>query len=425
MGLALARKEGFYGWTSVAMGGLVMFMLMGAFLMSFGIFLPILCKEFGWSITQVSGASVMAITLGGVLGPLAGMFISKFGPRRSIVMGNTLMAVGFLVMYFLKDLWQLYVAVGLLGGLGYGFGSFLPVMTIANNWFVKKRTMAMGIVGSAGGIGGLVLVPAIAAMVEHYGWRNTYFFLFIIGLIFMAVIPGIFIRNKPEDLGQVADGKAASESTERHGSVPGKGVYTTPVDFTMKEATRTSAFWLTTFAIVVFMFALNEMGVHQIKFMETIGLTTMSAATAVSVYSGMTVVGSVLLGFLGLRISIWFLSIAFVGVCAAGLAITLITHSFAMALVYNIIFGIGIGAFMAAYMSLFAAYFGRSHYAEIVGVVMPAPSLLGGLGILMAAKLFDKTGSYALPFTITIGLLILAAVALILAPPPKHPSLKN
>jgi len=56
---------------------------------------------------------------------------------------------------------------------------------------------------------------------------------------------------------------------------------------------------------------------------------------------------------------------------------------------------------------------------------MPAPSLLGGLGILMAAKLFDKTGSYALPFTITIGLLILAAVALILAPPPKHPSLKN
>ena len=421
----VSGSKRFYGWISLAMAGLVMFLFMGIFFISFGIFLPILCKEFGWSRGAVSGAFAVAMVIAGILGPFAGIFIAKYGPRRSIIIGNILFALGFLVLAFQKELWHLYAGFGVIAGLGYSFGGFLPAVTIANNWFLRKRSMAMSMVYSAGGIGGLVLAPAVMAIIGSVGWRSAYLILSAIVVVFMVVIPGIFIRNKPEDLGQVPDGAVALETAKAKSSAPLRKVHTTPVDFTLGEAVRTRALWLVIFTSVVFMFTMNMIATHQIAFLETIGVVGMVAATAMGIFSGIQVVGAVAFGVSGLRYNMWPLTVICTVVATIGMALALVTKSLSMVFVYNIVLGIGIGGFFTGNLGIPSSYFGRTNYPKIVGIAIPFATILGSAGPLVAGAMYDKTGSYTLPFTITVILLIVSVVCMILAPPPKHPSLRS
>jgi MFS family permease len=398
---------------------------MGIFFISFGIFLPILCKEFGWSRGAVSGAFAVAMVIAGILGPFAGIFIAKYGPRRSIIIGNILFALGFLVLAFQKELWHLYAGFGVIAGLGYSFGGFLPAVTIANNWFLRKRSMAMSMVYSAGGIGGLVLAPAVMAIIGSVGWRSAYLILSAIVVVFMVVIPGIFIRNKPEDLGQVPDGAVALETAKARSSAPLRKVHTTPVDFTLGEAVRTRALWLVIFTSVVFMFTMNMIATHQIAFLETIGVVGMVAATAMGIFSGIQVVGAVAFGVSGLRYNMWPLTVICTVVATIGMALALVTKSLSMVFVYNIVLGIGIGGFFTGNLGIPSSYFGRTNYPKIVGIAIPFATILGSAGPLVAGAMYDKTGSYTLPFTITVILLVMSVVCMILAPPPKHPSLRS
>ena len=106
-------------------------------------------------------------------------------------------------------MFYLSYAVIMLGASG---GGWLPMMTVINNWFDKKRTIAMGFGGLGFSIGSFLLVPALAWMVEpsQVGWRMTSLGLGIFFLI--AVYPATrFIRNSPEEYGEVPDGAASNE----------------------------------------------------------------------------------------------------------------------------------------------------------------------------------------------------------------------
>ena len=84
----VSEGKRFYGWISLSMAALVNFLFTGVFFVSFGIFLPILCKEFGWSRSAVSGAFAVLMVIAGILAPFAGSFIAKYGTRRAFFLGT-------------------------------------------------------------------------------------------------------------------------------------------------------------------------------------------------------------------------------------------------------------------------------------------------------------------------------------------------
>ena len=231
-------KKGFYGWITLSAAALVYFLMCGVLLYPFGVFLPFICEEFAWGRGSVSGAYTMMMLSGGLIAPFAGIFITKYGPRAAIVLGNLLAASGLILLAFHTRLWQLYIGYGALIGIGIGFGGFISTTTIANNWFNKKRSLALSVVITCGGLGGLLLVPGIMVIINRVGWRGGYGVICAVTLAFMVIIPGFVIRNKPEDLGQVVDGEVDSEQ-ENSDSTPSAAsrLYTTPVDFTLSIRT--------------------------------------------------------------------------------------------------------------------------------------------------------------------------------------------
>lgn len=93
---------------------------------------------------------------------------------------------------------------------------FLPINTLLARWFVDKKGLATGITYAGAGIGGVILSPVLSQCIAASGWRMTYIYIAIASAV-CAVILFIFIRNKPEDVGQAPAREEGTEYADRAG----------------------------------------------------------------------------------------------------------------------------------------------------------------------------------------------------------------
>ena len=99
--------------------------------------------RFGWPQTSYSGP----LPLPGSRwypGPVEGILVERLGSRRMVFIGLLVLGGGFLLFSRIDELWQLY-GVFFLMSLGAALGTWLPMMTVLNHWFVKHRSKAMGL----------------------------------------------------------------------------------------------------------------------------------------------------------------------------------------------------------------------------------------------------------------------------------------
>ena len=153
------RQRPFYGWFVVGGAITVWFVTVGTFFFSYGVFLPVMSDTFGWSRTATGAGLTIALLSFGLASPLVGVSIARFGPRKNIIAGNLVVALGMFGMSQCSELWQLYLFFGVMVGLGAGFGLYLACTTLVNNWFDHKRSLAMGIVVTAGSLAGFAFPP--------------------------------------------------------------------------------------------------------------------------------------------------------------------------------------------------------------------------------------------------------------------------
>jgi len=418
-------EQRFYGWINLVVLG-ILGIIGGFYIASFSYFLDYLVEEFGWNYGTVTLASTISMLALGFCGPVAGIFIMKFGARRAIFLGNFLGFSGFFLLYFHSHLWQLFLGYGLLIGTAAGLGGMLASTTVINNWFVKKRSVALGLSLGIGGFGGIGMGPSIQASINAYGWRHTFLIISLLVLVFAVIIPAIFVRNKPGDLGQVPDGPARPKTPAGDRKpLPPKAAYKTPVDFTAGEAMRTRCFWLMVAYFSMNMLAMNAVMVPQMSHMKDIGINNMDAAFALSVMVGVMSFSQIGTGFLGKRFSIHSIAISAEIIKAIGLILLVTARSLPFVFVYMVVLGLSFGAFIVAMMNIIPNYFGITHYPKIMGNGRLFFAIIGSTGAPIAGHIKDITDSYIPAFQGAIVIIIVGIICLALAKPPVHPSLKT
>jgi len=417
-------ENGFYGWVNVTIAS-IMGVIGGFYLVSFSYLLPYLVKDFGWNRGTVSLAATINMIAMGLCGPIAGFFIVKHGARRSIFFGNILGFAGFVLIFFHTQLWELFLGYGLLVGLAVGFGGMLASTTVINNWFVKKRGMALSIFLGSGGAAGMIMGPAIMKMIESAGWRVTMLVISMMVLLFAVILPVIFIRNKPQDLGQVPDGPDKPASEAKGQSLPHKAAYKTPVDFTAAEAMRTRSLWLLITYFSLNMLAMGALMTHQVAYLLDMGILATLAGFALSVMSATMTLSQFSVGIIGKRFSMHAIACGGEVFKIMGLGILIFTNSLAFVFVYMVVLGLGFGAAMAATMNIFPNYFGISNYPKIMGTARLFWAFVGGAGAPLAGYIRETTGSYLPAFRVAIVIVAAGLICLIFAKAPIHPSLKE
>ncbi|MBN2420165.1 MAG: MFS transporter, partial [Deltaproteobacteria bacterium] len=318
MKIKAKSKEGFYGWINLSI--LFLFnMTSGALLITFGIFLPFWVEDFGWSRSLVSGAQSANMVLIGLVAPLAGFFIMRWGGKAAIITGNLLNILGLLLLSWFYDVWQLYLGYGVLIGAGFSLGGVLAMNTIISNWFEKKLSIAVGIATAATGVTGMLVAPLILYLINSIGWRKT--FLVFAGLIaiFCVILPALFIKNRPADLGQAPDGPLSERSESSSKKNNNKATYRTTVDFTAKEAFKTKTLWMLLIFYTLNYMIMNWVVTHQVTFMFDIGISSGMSGLVIGIMSTAMTIAQISAGLLALRINMQFITLGAIAALISGL----------------------------------------------------------------------------------------------------------
>jgi sugar phosphate permease len=232
------RERIFYGWWIVGAGIGVQVLLNGLLMQAFGAYVSVLQADFGWSKTALSGAFSLQRIESGILGPVQGWLLTRFGPRNVMRVGITMFGVGFILFSRIDSLLTFYL-VFLLMAVGSSLGGFMAVITALVNWFDRRRSTAMGVAYTGLSVGGLI-VPLVVWSFDSVGWRTT---AAISGLLVLALgLPlAQLVRTRPEDYGYLPDGV---DPGSRPGIRQASGAQDSEkVEFTAREALRTRAFW--------------------------------------------------------------------------------------------------------------------------------------------------------------------------------------
>lgn len=417
---ALSQKQPrFSGWLTLAGVMLAYGGICGDVTYAFGVFLPSMSETFGWSRSALSGPYTLFLIIGGMLGPVAGWTIGRFGARKNIVLGNVVAVIGLLGMSQVRDIWQVYLFFGVLAGLALAFAEFLATTTVINYWFVKRRSLALGLLFAAGGAGGFFLPPLLSALITGLSWRFAWVCLAGIHLLFGVVLAGLLIRNAPEEEGQFPDGHASQEQfDEWHRTATGH-VYHTREDWSVRDALRTPVLWILLILFSVLLFATTMLTTHQVAYLQDLRYSPLASASALGLMLGMSILGRMLGGVLGMRFDSRYLAAAFMSSLGLGLLALMNARDIVFVYLYSILTGIGFGGMIVLLPHTMGAYFGRRHFSRIVGWTTPVVTLASASSPLLAGLLYDATGSYALPFGMTAVLIFVCVILALWARPPR------
>ena len=420
--LAGLKQPRFYGWTTLigvmlAYGGLC-----GDIIYAYCIFLPAMGETFHWSRSALSGPYGLFIIVGGMLGPVAGTTVSRFGARKNIVLCNIVAALGLLGMSQVAELWHVYLFFGVMAGMSLGFGEFVSVTTVINNWFIQKRSLAMGLLFASGGIGGFAFPPLISWLISGFGWRTAWVCIAAIHLLLTVILAGILIRSRPEDVGQVPHGLSAVTSQTLSQKTARNRVYQTSVDWNLTDALRAPALWLIIATFSAFFFASNMLTTHQVVYLQGLNFSPMMSATVFGLMIGISIIGRLLSGALALRFEGRYLAAIFLTSMGLGILALINARDVSFIYLYSILMGVGFGGMIVLMPNLLGAYFGRTHYSRIVGWTTPIITLVCAASPVIAGFLYDVTGKYFLSFSLAAVLIFASVIVTLLSRPPRLPA---
>ncbi len=358
----------------------------------------------------------------GILGPLAGIMIGKFGARKMLVFTIIIGALGIAAMYTINEIWQVYLFYGIVVGASLGLGGTLGVTTLVNNWFIRRRTIAMAVALIGGGLSGMVFPLIIVWLISNVGWRPTFPILAAIAIVLGAIISGLIIRNKPEDMGQVPDGIAAeAERGKEEKTAPPLKVHQTPVEWETKAAMRQPTTWIIILSSMASGFATAVLHTHQVAYLQDIGFSQVASASALGLITGMAILGHLIVGALSSRMEVRHMAILCAVIRVVAVVILMNATTLPMVYLYSSLLGIALGGTIVIRPSFIGAYYGRTNFAQISGWMMPFNLISTAVGPILAGFIYDATGTYHIAFVIMLVLTVLGGVGYFFARPPKPP----
>lgn len=411
----------YYGWITLA-GLMVTYAgLCGDITYAYGVFLPAMSETFSGSRSALSGPYVLFFIVGGVLGPVAGLSVARFGARKIMVSFNAIASLGLFGMSLVQELWQIYLFFGFMAGLGIAFGEFIPITTVINHWFIRRRSIAMGLLFASGGVGGFVLPPMISRIISGLGWRWAWVFLAGLHLLLTVILGGLLVRGRPEDVGQKADGAFKLDGgPEAERKTPRPAIYQTPTDWTVGEALRTPALWKIMALFAIILFVTNMLTTHQVAYLQDLKFSPLLSATALGLMIGMSIIGRLGCGFLGMRFDGRYLAAFFLALMGLGVLVLIGARGKNGIYLYSTLTGIGFGGMVVLIPTLIGNYFGRTHYSRIIGWMAPGVMLISAGSPSLAGFFYDTTGNYVVPFSLAIALVIVGLVIALLTHPPHR-----
>jgi MFS family permease len=415
---AVAKRMPFYyGWVIMLTTGLASFSSIAFGPGIIGALIVPMSEEFGWSRSVAPGAILVGSLFIIILGPLAGRLVDKYGARPVMTTGAVIMAGCLLALGLTQTAVMFYAVYGL------GFATFSSIGRVAlgaitAQWFVRRRGIATSVSHASSGMG-FVVLPIVGSLVMGiWDWRAAWVAMGTIAFV-VAVIPSLLLLvASPDDVGQRVDGDRTDEEAART-SRTGRSA-ATEVQWTVREALKTTTFWMLLIALGVQGLAMNGANVHMVPRLVDQGISTNVAVLSFTIGGAVTTASGFLFGPLLDRIHLRYV-FAIGGLSWVGFVLAILAASASTAWIVTLIglfMGVGAAGTVLVMRVAIPNYFGRRSAGALQGLAAPVFLLASGSGGFVAGAMYESVGGYTAAFTLFIGLLGVSILIMLFMPTP-------
>jgi MFS family permease len=356
--------------------------------------------------------------MSGLPGPLVAMSVNHFGVRKTLILGSSFIIVGAVLMAtVVTGGVGGMLCHGLLVGTGVATGATIASQAGLARWFVRHRSLALAVLYSAGAIGGFVAAPLLNHLIEATGsWRSGWWLLASLSTA-AAVLALMFVRERPEDVDQVADGFAATGSDGKP-APDTRPSFVSRREWTFAAAVRNPAYWLLLVAMLGCSGGYTLFLAHGVVHLKDLGHTAAIGAWAIGIMTVSGLLGKAILAILGDRLDPRYIFALFMGVFAVGLVVIVDARSLWQVFLFATCLGIGFGGGIVCLMAVLSNYYGTRAFASLAGLAIAINTTLSAIAPKVAGRLFDEGIGYANTFYFLAAWCFAGAVALFFAKRP-------
>ena len=363
--------------------------------LSFSVFFAEFVLAEGWSNEAAAAIFSLNMLVFAGTAPLAGIALDRWGPRSVFCLGVLLMTLGLWLSSRATSLSDLLLSYGFIEGVGLGITGLGPVASVIASWTTPaQRGRALGIAFAGTGMGSLLFVPLANRLIDAFGWRDAYLALALVCLFILLPLMAIGLHRPPPSL--------LSESHRRAARVNWRRLLRNPV------------FWALMIAAVMTMGPVRSLTVHQIAYLELVGVERAAAANVVGLAGLLTSGFFVLLGWVSDRFGrATAYTIGAAGLFGAvGMLIAIRTVDMSsLLLLYALFFAMGEGARSSQTTALASDVFQRQGLGLINGLVGGLGGLGAALGPWLVGRLRDESGTYDGGLLVVVVMVAVSVIA--------------
>lgn len=365
----------------------------------FGLVMPLLEDELGWSRSFTSGIAATALMMTAILAPLGGRLVDRQGARAVILLGMALLAAGCFFIAATSHPWAFLLAFGGVAAVGFGLVAVHVVSAAVEQEFDKNQGLATGIATSGASAGQLLLVPLLALLLASYSWRMAFVALGIATLVLMFSVKRWFPAGRGKHLAR-PDMTAAAPS------------FAQDTWMVLKMPAFQILFWS------YFLCGYTTSGVietHFLPYATFCGFGPIPSATAYGVLSALNLVGMILVGWLTDRVN---RPLLLGGIyLIRGLAFILLVHvgvDLEILFLFAVIFGLVDYSTSPVTASLVASHIGIRVMGLAFGLISAGHQVGGALGAYFGGVLFDLYAHYDWVWWSSLWLAVIAGLLVFL-----------
>jgi MFS family permease len=396
-----------YGWYIVAAGLFLTFYNAAFFTYGWTAFINPMITTFGWTMAQISLGSSLRNAESGMFNPVWGVVIDRFSPRKLMLLGVVITAMGTVLIYRTTNLVTFYVGF-LIMGLGSSLVGMLPTVLISR-WFKGNFGKANGILAMGVGIGG-VAVPLVVMMIDKLSWQRT-LLISAIGFTVIGIPLALLYRNPSPDFNLSGDN--IIKVKEVRGKIPGTGV---------KAALKMRAFWHINLSTFVQYFITGTPMLFLMPYFYSIGISRTTGSMTILLYTLASLSGRIPYGWLADRYKPSYLIAISTTLQGIGLFVfSLISKqsSFSLILLFAIVYGLGLSGVVVLRPPILREYFGTGNFGTIFGLSSVFSTIAGLLSPILVGLILTKYGNYGSIWLGLVGLSVVGIIAILTIPRPS------
>lgn len=346
----------------------------------------------------------------GIFSILMGRLADKYDIRKILFVGGLAFGAGLYLSSTIHSKWELFLFYGLMVGAGLGAG-YVPLVAFLSRDFTKRKGLALGTIAAGIGFGTLVMSQLIGYYLLGLGWRTSFTILALMNFT-VIMMASMLLRIQPKQFYQEIP------ETHKLKDHTGKGVQ----EFNIRGSIRTVVFWTLCFCFLFWCLGLFMLLVHLVPYMTDIRVSPQNATNVLSLIGLSSILGKVFLGNLSDRIKPKLILIASLSVQAGMIFWVIFLRNPIGFYIFGVLFGFSYGGVIPMFPVMTSNFFGLSALGILFGILMFASQIGGSIGPILGGFLFDRFGSYSLPFALGLASVL---ISMILSLTLKEPVLRR